>query len=190
MNLTRHCTLCKNGITSLEKGMTCKLTKRKPDFEHTCPDIKLGEKFQEKLERAILQLEKIRRYKRSSYLTFYFLIILGFSAIIGSAIFIEWRYSRVYMETKMLIIAAGISTLTAATYKLSQFRRKFKNAAHTKNKIDLVLHTYGISYTSSFDVKEEIHGTQHVNLTLEFKNWRKKSTTTSFVIDLKNDVYD
>jgi hypothetical protein len=189
MNLTRHCTLCENGIMSLEKGMTCKLTKRKPDFEITCPDIKLGEKFQKKLERAILELENIHRYKRSSYLTFYFLIIIGFSAIIGSAIFIEWTYSRIYMETKILVIGAGISTLGVATYKLSRFKKKFETAEYTKNKIDLVLDTYGISYTYHFDIKEEIHGAQHINLNLEFKNWKKSSTTASLVIDLKNEVH-
>lgn len=191
MNLSRHCTLCENGITSLEKGVTCRLTKKKPNFKNTCPYIKLGKKFQEKLEDAILELERIRRHKRSTYLTFYFLIIIGFFLIIGSEILIEWTYdTRYFWETKIAIIGIGMSTLTAATYKLSRFRKKIENAEHTKNKIDLVLNEYGISYTSDFYFEEKIHGTQQANLTLEFKNWTKKSTTTSFMIHLRNDIHD
>lgn len=190
MNLSRHCTLCENGIPTIEKGMTCRLTKKKPDFEYRCPSIQLDKKFQEKLERAILELAKIHRYKRAAYLNFYVLIIIGLLLIIASANLIEWNYnSRIIMEIKIAAIGVGISILPIAAYKLSRFKKKFEAAVYTKNKIDLVLDTYGIRYTSDFDVKDEIHGTQEVNLTLEYKNWTKKSTTTSFVIDSKNDLF-
>ncbi len=116
MNPSRHCSLCENRITSFEKEMTCKLTKRKPEFIHTCPDIQLGKKFQEKLERAILELENIRIYKRSTYLSFFFLIIIGLFAIIKSGNLPEWTYhSRHTWETELIVIGLGMSTLTAAT---------------------------------------------------------------------------
>ncbi len=57
MNFSKHCDLCENEMTSFEKGLTCKLTKKKPEFENTCSEIKLDEKFLEKLEIA-KQLER------------------------------------------------------------------------------------------------------------------------------------
>ena len=63
MIFSRHCTLCENEIKSLEKGVTCALTQKKPQFEKKCPDILLNLKFQEKLEIAQLKLERIRRTK-------------------------------------------------------------------------------------------------------------------------------
>lgn len=149
--------------------------------------IQLDKKFQEKLERAVLELAKIRRYKRAPYLNFYFLIIIGLFLIIACATLIEWNYdSRLIMKIKIAAIGVRISILPIAAYKLSRFKKKFEAAVYTKNKIDIVLDTYGIKYTSDFDVKNEIHDSQEVNLTLECKKWTKKSTITSFMIDSKN----
>ena len=180
----KHCDLCENEMVSLEKGLTCKLTKRKPDFKNTCSQIKLDKKFQEKLEISNLELERIQRNKKSIHLTFYFLITIGFLLIIGGDSLAKWTIYYVYVwKVKIGIIAVGITFFGIAYSKLNGFRRKDKKAKLDKNKIDKILNKYGIEYYPSFDFKEKIHGIQEVIVKLEFKNWTKKRTTTTYKIN-------
>lgn len=184
MNFSKHCDLCENEITSLEKGLTCKLTKRKPNFEITCPKIKLGKKFQEKLEITNLELERIRRNKTSSHINFYFLITIGFVLIIGGNYFFKSTIESVYsLEISLGIISIGVSLLGVAYAKFNGFRRKLKNAEFDKNEIDEFFKKYGIEYKTSFCFKEEIHGIQEVIVKLEYKNWRRKQTTTTYKVN-------
>jgi len=184
MNFSRHCDLCENKMTSLEKGITCKLTDKKPDFNNTCPKITLDKKFQEKLEIANLELEIIRRNKKLTHLTFYGTIIIGFSLILFGYFFSDWNiYSLFLWYVKIGIIVAGFSFLGAAYSKLNKYRRENKKAELEKSKIDEVLNKYGISYQENFEFKEKIHGTQEVIVNVEFKNWIKEKTTNSYKFD-------
>ena len=184
MNFSKHCDLCENEITSLEKGLTCKLTNKKPNFENTCPKIKLNKKFQEKLEIINLEFERIKRNKNSVHLNFYFLITIGFVLIIGGNSFVKLTIESVYtLEISYGIISVGITFLGIAYNKLNEFRRKFKNAEFDKNEIDDFFKKYGIEYKTSFRFKEKIHGTQEVVVKLEYKNWRRKQTTKTYQIN-------
>ncbi len=176
MVLARHCDLCDNQKTSLKVGTTCGLNDRKPEFNKTCAKIKLNEKFLKKLEETNLELEKIRRNKNKVYLTFYFSIAVGFLLIIASSDYAEWNLSKTYFwYYKIAMIGVGISILTSAYFKFNGFRNKLGNAEHEKNKIDEVLDEYGISYQSNIIFKDEIHGTQEIDIELKFKNWTKKT---------------
>ncbi|MEP0262373.1 hypothetical protein [Dokdonia sp.] len=171
----KHCDLCENRIANLEKGLTCKLTNRKPDFNNICSVIRLDEKFQEKLEIANLELEIIHRNKKSTHLTFYTTIIIGFSLIIGGYLFSSWTIHNLYLwEVKIGIIVSGFAFLGAAYSKLNSFRRKDNKAQLDKIKIDEILKKYGIKYYPNIDFKEKNHGIQEVIIHLEFKNWAKK----------------
>lgn len=96
MNLYTHCDLCEHEKTSLKIGVTCTLTERKPDFHNTCSTIKLDEKFQEKLEIAHLELEEIRSHKKSAYLFFGLLMIIGVLILIKSDYLAGPFYDNVY----------------------------------------------------------------------------------------------
>ena len=67
MSFSKHCNLCEYERTSLEKGLICKLTNRNPDFKNTCPSIKLDKLFQEKLEMSNLELELLRKTRKSTH---------------------------------------------------------------------------------------------------------------------------
>ncbi|WP_110476653.1 hypothetical protein [Winogradskyella epiphytica] len=184
MNFSRHCDLCENQITSLEKGLTCSLTNKKPDFNNTCSKITLDKKFQEKLEIANLELEIIRRNQKSTHLTFYSTIIIGFLLILLGYFFSDWNIHSLFLwYVKIGMIVAGFSFLGIAYSKLNKYRREKKKAELEKNKIDKVLNEYGISYQENFDFKEKIHGTQEVIVNVEFKNWRKGKTTNTYKFD-------
>ena len=184
MNFSRHCTLCENEISNLERGLTCKLTNRKPEFKEACPDIRLTQKFQNKLEEANLELKIIGRKKKSVHPSFYFLIIIGFIVIIGSSFIADWTHAGVFFwYEKIALIGLGVTLLMIAYQKLNRFRNQIKAAASEKNKIDLVLEKYGISYKTTFEFKEIVHGTQEVTVNIEFKNWTKQRTRTTHIIN-------
>ena len=184
MNFSRHCDLCDNRISSLEKGLTCNLTNKKPDFNNTCSKITLDKKFQEKLEIANLELEIIRRNQKSTHLTFYGIIIIGFLLILLGYFLSDWKIFSFYLwYVKIGIIVAGFSFLGTAYSKLNKYRRENKKAQLEKSKIDEVLNKYGISYQENFDFKEKIHGTQEVIVNVEFRNWIKGQTTNSYKFD-------
>ncbi|WP_299683515.1 hypothetical protein [uncultured Dokdonia sp.] len=184
MNFYTHCDLCEHEKTSLKIGVTCTLTKRKPDFKNTCTTIKLDQKFQEKLEIAYLELEEIRSHKKSAYLFFCLLMIIGVTILIKSDYLAGPIYDDTYFWVhKTGIIALGISILTGTNFQLYRFRKKLKDAQQKKDKIDVVIEKYGISYKPELDFKEKVHGTQQVDVKLEFKNWTRKNTITTYEID-------
>ncbi len=184
MNFSRHCDLCENQITSLKKGLTCSLTNKKPAFNKTCGKITLDKKLQEKLEIANLELEILRRNRKSTHLTFYGTIVVGFLLILFGYFFSDWNIGSLYLwYVKIGIISAGFSFLGIAYSKLNKYRRENKRAEQEKNKIDEVLKKYAISYSQSFDFKEKIHGSQEVIVNFEFKNWTIGNTTNSYKFD-------
>ncbi|WP_055437372.1 hypothetical protein [Lacinutrix algicola] len=184
MSFSKHCDLCENEITSFEKGLTCKLTNRKPDFKNTCSDITLDEKFLEKLERTNLELEMLLRNKKSIHLSFYFLITIGLLLIVGGYSFASWTIHSVFVwEIKITIIYLGITSLIIAFYKLTKFKKYMRHLAHAKNEKDELLEKYKIEYTLDFCFKEKIHGIQEIDVKMEFKNWTKKRTTTTYKLN-------
>ena len=184
MNFSKHCDLCENEITNLEKGLTCKLTNKKPEFKNTCPKIKLKEKFQAKIEITNLELEIISKTKSSVHSTFYLLIIIGFILIIGGYYFFKGNVQSVYaMQIAFGIISVGITFWGVAYNKLNEFRRKNNNAEFDKYELDEFLEKYGIEYETEISFKEKIHGIQEIIIQVEYKNWNKKRTTTTYKLN-------
>ena len=184
MNFSKHCDLCENEITNLEKGLTCKLTKKRPEFKNTCPEIKLNEKFQAKIEITNLELEIISKTKGSVHTTFYILIIIGFILIMGGYYFFKEKTESVYvMQIAFGIISVGVTFLGVAYNKLNEFRRKNSNAEFDKYELDEFLQKYGIEYKTDISFKEKIHGIQEIMVRVEYKNWKKKRTTTPYKLN-------
>ena len=183
MTYSKHCDLCENKKTSLKNGLTCGLTNRKPEFEKTCPKIKLREKFQEKLEIINIELKNINKDKNSIHINFYFFITIGFLLIIGGVYLIKSTQESIYsLKITFLIIGGGITFLGIAYNKLNKYRKRLRNAEYDKYEIDELLKQYGIEYKTNFDFKENIHGIQEIIIELEFINWIKKRTTTPYKI--------
>ena len=146
MNYSKHCNLCDNEIASFEKGIICGITKKKPDFDKSCSNIELNEKFKEKIESADLKYIELRKRKKSNYLTFFLLICFGFLLITKSGTIAEWNKNETYfLVHKVGVIAIGITILISVIRKLSVYREKLKNAELEKEKIDLISKIYGIN---------------------------------------------
>ena len=184
MNYSKHCDLCENEQTSLKNGLTCSLTSKKPNFKKTCTKINLNEKFQERIEYINLELENRKKEKISVLSSFCFIIFIGFILIIGGFYFFKSNTKSVYaMQIAFGFISVGITFLTIAYNKLNKFRRKIYNAEFDKYELDEFLEKYGIEYKTEISFKEKIHGIQEVIVKVEYKNWKRKRTTTPYKIN-------
>ena len=70
MELARHCELCDHQKITLKEGTTCGLTDRKSEFNSTCIEIELNEKFEDKLKDVNIRFQKINGEKTLTYLYF------------------------------------------------------------------------------------------------------------------------
>ena len=84
MDITRHCILCENQVKDLDTGLTCKLTKKAPDFYKKCPNIKLDKMFEYELHQANLNLHFILKKKNINYTKIIILAIFGIIIILGN----------------------------------------------------------------------------------------------------------
>ena len=151
MNHSRHCNFCDHEIKSLEKGIICGITKKKPNFGKSCPRIKLNEKFKEEIESVNLKFNELQGNKKSSYLTFILLIGFGFLLIYKSGTIAEFFNNTTYfLAYKVGTIALGIKILMDIIKNLTKYREELKSAKLQKNKIDSVSKIYGINFKKSF----------------------------------------
>jgi hypothetical protein len=181
MNFSKHCDLCENQITNFEKGLTCKLTNKRPEFRNTCSKIKLNEKFQEKIEILNIELEKVRREKGRIHSIFYLIFSIGFILIIGGIFFFMNNSKGLYvLDTSLAIISIGTIFLGEALDKLYKFKKKENNAEFEKYELDEFLEKYEIEYETKINFQEKTHGIQEIIIKVEYKNWNKKRTTTPY----------
>ena len=165
-----HCTLCENQNFSFDKGITCKLTGKKPDFVDTCPDIQLEQEFKEKITLSSFELEKLRRLKGSVYSKFYISIAIGFSLIIGSgkiARFIRPYDSDMFLYTWIGSVGLGLLTLSKAFLIYNRFEESYKSSLRIKKIIDDVLLKYDIKYIVKFEESNGDLDFEKPNITLE-----------------------
>ncbi|MFP4844929.1 hypothetical protein [Winogradskyella sp. PE311] len=184
MNLTRHCVLCENQITSLSIGSTCKLTNKAPDFYKKCVSLNLGDKFTNEIHKSNLELHLILKKKNTSYLKVLIIAIIGIFFIVGNGFLTDgFRPLRYYSVYRTSVIGVGVLVLINANFSLQNFLNELKSAKSKKRRIDEVLDTYGIRYKSIYNYKDEIHGNKEIEIIIEYKNWKKKRTTSTFVIN-------
>jgi len=107
---TKHCELCDHQETSLKEGTTCGLTTGKPDFDTTCSNIKLKDKFTNKLKSANIEFEKIRRTKIVTYIYFVVYFLLGLAVIAGAYLLFTYALNKgVVMTVPIVIMGAGLT---------------------------------------------------------------------------------
>jgi acyl-CoA thioesterase FadM len=104
--------------------------------------------------------------------------------IIGGNLFVRENFLSVYiLYYSYGIISTGVTFLAVGYNKLNKFRTELYNSEYEKNEIDEFYEKYGIVYKTEFNFKEKIHGIQKVVVKMEFKNWRRKRTTTTYKIN-------
>jgi len=171
---TKHCELCDHQETSLKEGTTCGLTTGKPDFDTTCSNIKLKDKFTDKLKVANIEFEKIRRTKIVTYIYFVVYLFLGLAVIAGAYLLFTYVLNKgvVVTTVPIVIMGAGLTLSGMGVGTLIKFTQNIKYANRKKASIDGVLNLYKIDYDIEMKFGREYHGSQEVDANVKFRKIR------------------
>jgi hypothetical protein len=173
MDLARHCDLCDNQKKSLKIGTTCGLNDKKPEFNKTCPKIKLNEKFENKLKSVNIEYENFKRKKLLTFAYFGVFVVIGIAVIVGGYLLGKYALeSGVISTVPIIIMAVGLAPLGMAFGTLNKHRQEIEIVKNKKDKIDEVLNEYRIEYDIDISFGKEIHGTQEVYAELKTKGIR------------------
>ena len=146
MKHSKHCNLCDNEIATFEKGIICGISKKKPEFEKYCSDIKLNEKFNEKLKNVNFKLLELKRKKKWNYLSFSLFFGFGFLLIFKSGTIAEWNKNETYfLVHKVGIIAVGITILMNTIRNFTKYKGELKSVKLEKKEINSISKIYGIN---------------------------------------------
>ena len=63
---SKHCDLCKHEKRSLKIGLTCRLTKKRPDFEQTCNNFNLSFTAKQNYKDVVAEFEKVKNKKKKN----------------------------------------------------------------------------------------------------------------------------
>ena len=173
MNFSEHCYLCDNIKTSLDKGITCKLSNEKPNFELTCSKISFNEKLQYRLEKVNLEYKMALNNRKSTLFKFYLFITLGIILLFIGLIFTSFLITLYF---SFFCIGGGISILSASFFLLKNFRRKLKISKKEKKDLDKLIELYDMRYDINISFGKNIHGLKEAKIDLILDN--KKSNKT------------
>jgi len=170
MELAKHCNLCENQITDFKVGTTCSLTNRKPDFNKTCPNIKLADKFETILKKANIEYKKVGKSKASAYLNFWVYISFGLAVIVSGYLIGKYAWeSGVISTVPLIIMCAGFPLIVLGIGSIVKHRQEMEVAEMKKSNVDNVLAEYGIEYDIDIKFGREYHGTQEITADLHIK---------------------
>ena len=168
MNLAAHCSLCDHQKVDFKSGTICSLTNSKPQFNKTCSEIKLTEKFEEKLKDVNIKFKKVNDEKILVYIYFVIFLSIGISIIIGGYLLGKYVLgSGVISTVPIIIMGVSLAPLMLAFGNLNNFKQKLDVARTDKKKIDQVLDAYHIDYDIEIKFGKKYHGTQEVYTNLK-----------------------
>lgn len=173
MDLTKHCHLCEHQSVSLKEGTTCAITNRMPEFNRTCSNIELRDKFENILKSVNVELEKLKHNKALTHIYFAVFTLIGLGVILGG--FLLGRYawdSGVISPIPLVIMGVGLGPLGLAFGTLNRHNADFKLAKKHKDQIDNILELYKIEYAIDIKFGKEYHGTQDIEVQLKTKGLR------------------
>ncbi len=176
---TFHCQFCSLKKYDFKTGTTCSLTKKVPDFNITCPDIKFKNQT---LESQIIKINADFEHNKNS--KFWVLLNLSFFSlvfillILSGFFFAEYlnSYSRFRLYVIPLVfIIISFSVLKIAVGPFNTYRRDNKIYNFEKKRIDSFLSLYGISYALNFKRNKRIGESLDVDYDFEISNKLKDS---------------
>ncbi|HRE77387.1 MAG TPA: hypothetical protein PLL09_06145 [Flavobacterium sp.] len=159
-----HCQFCSLKKYDFKIGTTCGLTKKVPDFNKTCPDIKFKNQT---LESQIIKINADFEHNKDSkfwvILNLIFFSLVFFLLILSGFLFAEYLDSLDFASSRIRlyvipIVFFGISflVLKIAVGPFNTYRRDNKIYGFEKKRIDSFLSKYGISYTLNFKRNKRI----------------------------------
>ena len=174
MKLKRHCDLCDHQKLSLEKGITCGVTNKKPSFNKTCTKIDFGNNLLDLLEDILIEYEDLKLIKKKVCKNYFLKLFFGVIVILFGFLFWKFFVLENYRDSldstsriitiPIAILSIGFIIIKIAINKLNKFKRHLFNTKNSKLEIDEVLNLYNQKYKYRVKFDEEIHGTQDVEI--------------------------
>lgn len=170
---TFHCQFCSLIKYDFKTGTTCGLTKKAPDFNKTCPDIKFKNQT---LESQIIKINADFEHNKNSkfwvILNLIFFSFVFFLLILSGFLFTEYlnSYSRFRLYVIPLVfIIISFSVLKIAVGPFNTYRRDKKISEFEKQRIDSFLSKYGITYFINFKRNKRIGESLDIDYDFELK---------------------
>ncbi|MEE9408877.1 MAG: hypothetical protein V3V28_12470 [Polaribacter sp.] len=176
--MKRHCDLCDHQVLNLKEGSICGVTNRKPDFNRTCVKIELNNNLLNSLEDVLVNYEDLKLTKNKVFKNFVIGSIIGvFLLICGYLVFDYFLNNgyRVYLKsTKCLItfpsiiLVSGYYFVKKSIDNLNRHKHQLINIENSKKEIEEVLSLYNKKYKYKIDFDKEVHGTQEIDIEIQF----------------------
>ncbi len=175
--MKKHCNLCDNQILSLEEGVLCGLTNKKPSFNSTCLKIDFNSNLLNLLEDTLIEYEDLKLSKNKVYKNLVYGSIIGVLLMVfGYFIFkhflnigyIAYSNSSANLLTVPgIILVAGYYFISQPIKKLSNYKKQLLTIENNISEIEEVLNLYNQKYKYNINFDKVIHGIQEVQIDLE-----------------------
>lgn len=174
---TFHCQFCNLKKYDFKTGTTCGLTKKVPDFNKICPDIKFKNQT---LESQVIKINADFEHNMDSkfwvILNLIFFSLVFFLLILSGFLFAEYLNSLDFAGSRIRlyvipVVFFGISflVLKIAVGPFNTYRRDYKIYSFEKHRIDSFLSLYGIRYTLNFKRNKRIGESLDIDYDFELK---------------------
>jgi len=168
-----HCQFCSLKKYDFKTGTTCGLTKKNPDFNEICPDIKFkNQTLQSQIIKINADFEHNKNSKIWVILNLIFFSLVFFLLILSGFLFAEYlnSYSRFRLYIiPLVIIIISFSILKIAVGPFNTYRRDKKIYSFEKKRIDSFLSLYGIRYSLNFKRNKRIGESLDIDYDFELK---------------------
>lgn len=170
---TFHCQFCSLKKYDFKTGTTCGLTKKVPDFNKTCPDIKFKNQT---IEAQIIKINA--DFEHNKHSKFWVLLNLSFFSIVFILLILSAIFFAEYLNSydkyrfyviPLVIIIISFSVLRIAVGPFNTYRRDYKIYSFEKERIDSFLSLYGIRYSLNFKRNKRIGESLDIDYDFELK---------------------
>ncbi|HAA17170.1 MAG TPA: hypothetical protein DCE41_37835 [Cytophagales bacterium] len=133
----------------------------------------MNEKFENRLRKANVNYESIKRQRASVYSSSLVIIAIGVVVIITGYLYGKLTLEGGVISTVPLIVmAVGLTPIGLGFRKLVHYKQEFDDARRKKDKVDNVVKANNLLYDIDISFGKVIHGAQEVHAELKISGRR------------------
>ena len=124
---SKHCHLCKHENRSLKNGLTCGLTKKKPDFKTTCDKFSFSVLEKDKYIQTKKVLEHVKSTRNALFFKFYILLIISLGVVFVGKLWVDdtGGYGLYALKVAYFFYGFGALFFVTAFTILSKYKKRF-----------------------------------------------------------------
>lgn len=134
MTHSKHCKSCIHSNFHLENGLTCKLTRQKPDFYKTCIKLEFSYDFLSEYEDLKSHYQDLKKTRKNVYINFGILFLISLPILFWArSYWASVTFSRAAVKYTSIVMGTGFLILTIA---LGNLKRYLKKIAFARGKLE------------------------------------------------------